>query len=620
MQSRSFFHLFVSLLLVATGASPTFAQSQNKNAIEWFNKGIREKEAQAKISDYKKAVELDAHFTEAYYNIGLVYKQLRDYENAETYLDQARSARKSNVSFKLASRIAYHLAICQKQLGKLAQAEETLLAARKIAKDRAIQSQISFELGRVYYRMGRYAEALATLREGQQKFKDKSSFFQNLIGIIETEERVSAIETRVEQAIKRGDYVQAEALVRQIQALTPDRKGLAEKRALIDSLVNSRARQQFLQDMHALAQKQAAEGDLEAAVNSYATLAQNAPADAAIEAELAAVKSAYEKAQADQRLQEELAAGQKALDDKNWTRAIIAFENVLEIDPQQEEAQAKLKEANRRLESQSKETIARQYYLDGVAAMKRKDLRGALASLEKVNTLLPNYKDTRKLIERLRAAQEKSGAPATMTSNEYFKSLYDQAVSSMGKEEWMQAVLALEKLRLLAPQDNNVLNLLIQAKEKLNTTKAPGAGPNTGLALNNVAYLGGAVAALIVLPVFGFLIFAPTSRARFHYLRGHYVKAATVYERMLARHPERLKYYATLANIYLILGRNDDRALRVFRMLLDLNLAKNIHPQINTMLSQKYLSDGRKEDEAIKMLENELKDIQDTQTSSDGSA
>ena len=51
--------------------------------------------------------------------------------------------------------------------------------------------------------------------------------------------------------------------------------------------------------------------------------------------------------------------------------------------------------------------------------------------------------------------------------------------------------------------------------------------------------------------------------------------------------------------------------MNVFKMVIDLNLARNIHSQINSVMSQKYLGDGRaNEDDAIATLENELKSIE----------
>ncbi len=598
-----------------------FTQSNNQQAIRLFNKGIQEKDARTKLDFYKKALELDPTFVEAKYNMGLTYKKLRDYIQAESYLLSARDAIKANSSRKLADRILYHLALSQKHLGQYAESEQSLLAANKVAGSTAMKSQIIFELGRTYHEMKRYPEALATLREGQKKFKSNSTFFQNLITIIETGRKTDQLELDIQKSIDAGDFALAQTLILQLQEISPYHAGLTEKKALIDSLINSKAKDGFLQEMFSTAEKQSDEGNIKSAISTLETILQNDTNNEAVHAKLEGLKTKYEEQQTKERAQREYDNGLKALQEQNWTRAIIAFEKVVELAPNFEDSEARLREANRKLESQGTETIVRQYYIDGVAAMNRKDLRSALASFEKASNLNPNYRDIKTLIKQLRrASQNNTMTSPSMASNEHFKSLYDQAVISVGEEEWMQAVLTLEKLRMLAPNDHNVLRLLIQAKDRLNMNKKSENTDSADNGFNKMVYVSGAVIALIALPMFGFVAFSATSRARLHYLRGNYIKAARVYERMLAKHPERLKYYGTLANIYLVLGRNDAQALRVFKMLVDLNLAKHIHPQINSILSQKYLSDGQHDNEAITILENELMVEQNNQESTDETA
>ncbi len=94
-------------------------------------------------------------------------------------------------------------------------------------------------------------------------------------------------------------------------------------------------------------------------------------------------------------------------------------------------------------------------------------------------------------------------------------------------------------------------------------------------------------AATIVLLSCGCMAFLPTVRARWHHLRGDYAAAAEIYERLLARRPERLQLYSALAEIYLLLPRADEQALQVFRKVVRCNLASPNREAIEEILMQK---------------------------------
>ncbi len=616
MLAKQILYFCVILTLVCTYQTGVYSQSTNREAIELFNRATSEPDPEVKIELYTQAIAQDSDFVEAYYNLGLAYKQIRDFRSAENYLQKAREVSTSATSNELRTRILYHLSTTQKRLEKLSQSESSLRAAMQIANDERMLSKIMFELGLVLYEQKKYDQALAQLRTGQERFNDSRSYFENMINIVRTEIEVQGLDNDLQAALAAGDILEAQALVQQLKKLKPNHEGLDKKIALIDSLLNSKAKREFLTEMYQLAGKQTREGNLEKAINTYEILLQHDPNYEDAQSKLEQMRDQYTELQTAQQIEAEFATGMTALQEQNWTRAIIAFERVLELAPEHPEANGRLREANRGLENESTETIVRQYYLDGVSAMDNKDLASALASFEKVVSFNPNYRDAKDLIQQIKRSY-KPGIASAMPSDEYFNSLYDQAVTMMKEEEWMQAVLVLEKLRLLAPNDHNILNLLIQAKEnsRLNQDTVEAAPAPTQ---NRLIYIAGAVVLLVILPLFSFIVFSPSSRARIYYLRGNYVKAARIYEKLLARHPERLKYYPTLANIYLMLGRNDERALKVYRMLIDLNLAKQIHPQISAILSQKYLNEGKTEDEeAIAILENELKAVQENQNNAE---
>ncbi|MDZ7363925.1 MAG: tetratricopeptide repeat protein [candidate division KSB1 bacterium] len=123
----------------------------------------------------------------------------------------------------------------------------------------------------------------------------------------------------------------------------------------------------------------------------------------------------------------------------------------------------------------------------------------------------------------------------------------------------------------------------------------------------NFFYAAGAVMALLVFFVLGLLAFSPVARARLLLFRGRYGAAARIYESALIRQPGRLKLYPPLAHTYLRMGRRDQDAMRIYRMILQFNLASGHRDEINAVVAQKYLTEGRTDDEAVGILEQALK-------------
>jgi len=81
-----------------------------------------------------------------------------------------------------------------------------------------------------------------------------------------------------------------------------------------------------------------------------------------------------------------------------------------------------------------------------------------------------------------------------------------------------------------------------------------------------------AVILLVALGV-GIVVALPIPRAWLLVLCGNYAAATEIYENRLARQPNRLPLYLTLANLYLLAGRQDERALIAYRVVLQMRLA-----------------------------------------------
>ncbi|MGH7456459.1 MAG: tetratricopeptide repeat protein, partial [bacterium] len=300
-------------------------------------------------------------------------------------------------------------------------------------------------------------------------------------------------------------------------------------------------------------------------------------------------------------LEEDYTAGLAAMRVRNWPLAILSFEKVAGVDQNFQEAGKLLEQAKRELETESTETIVTRYYAEGLAAMNRDDLGAALAAFEKVRRLNRSYRDIADLLEAVdRKLRNKAQAAlnATQASLAQAEALYQEADLAIEKREWMEAVVALEKLQLVQPGYRDAAGRLAEARAHL-TVAAGGS--------SEWLYVAGALCALVLFPVAGFVVFSPATRARFHLLRGNYIAAAQLYEKVLQRRPGRVKLYSLLANIYLLMGRQDEQALKIYKAILQLNIATHKRDEINTIVAQNYLTEGRTDSDAIAVLESALK-------------
>lgn len=204
------------------------------------------------------------------------------------------------------------------------------------------------------------------------------------------------------------------------------------------------------------------------------------------------------------------------------------------------------------------------------------------------------------------AAEITANSSTSPASSANVDSLYQEALAAFAQKDWIQAVISLEKIRVSQPDYRDVIDRLVEAR--VNLIQAETFVPVAAFSQDGERALSRVAGALafILFPLIGFFFFSPTSRARYHLWRNDHEAAAQIYEKMLVRHPNRVKHYPALANIYLRQDRRDERAMKVYKTVLQLNLATNDREEINSIVAMKYLTEGRTDVDAIEVLENEL--------------
>jgi tetratricopeptide (TPR) repeat protein len=195
---------FILSVLIASWAEPARTQSQNRQAMTWFEAGLREREPQKKIDAYTKASELDPSFVEALFNLGLAYEEKRDYVRAEEHIRRAYNVKPDKLESALKFKIVYALANVNNKLGKYDGYEKSLQQAKALAGNQETLAKLSFELGRLMYQQRRYEEALIELTEGQKYVTRDRENYDNLILLAEKAARWEKLYAAAEREKARG--------------------------------------------------------------------------------------------------------------------------------------------------------------------------------------------------------------------------------------------------------------------------------------------------------------------------------------------------------------------------------------------------------------------------------
>jgi len=606
MQAKSCSPL-VTALLLGLSAVVGFAQVRNPEAVRWYNAGVMEKDVAKALTAYETAVRLDSTFVEALFVLGFSYNNQKDFVSAERYLSRAARLAPVNMKNSFKVKIYYELANAQYGKGDLNASEQALRKALSLAKDSKLKTNVTFKLARLLCQQNRMLEALTELKaQRQEDLKNKDSF-DSFIALIEKE--IAAAQTpQAAQAESTGALAAAPATAAEPSA---DSQRAALPAVTLKETPAAAEAKQTPEELYQQAVALEAENNFEMAQAAYEALLQRMPNFKDARLRLQSTQRRLLEKQIALEVEQKYTEGLTALKASDWLGAITAFERVLELRPDYSEVSQHLVEAKRRLNQENTEEVLARYYGEGLSAMRRGDLGRCLVAFEKVRRLDPNYREVGALLAQVESEIQNqrlaSMTPATLlSSSTTVDSLYDAALRFMQENEWKQAVVTLEKLRILAPSNSEITRLLAQARMNLSFLEADMASVDARNETRRVLTTAGMLIAIILVPVLCVFVFSPTVRARLHLLLGDFPGAARLYERLLTQKPSRVDLYPALANIYLLSGRRDDNAMKVYKTVLQLDLPLQNREQINAMFTQHYLVNGRNDAETLKALESAI--------------
>lgn len=548
----------ILLVLVALSPRAASAQSQNEQANRWFKSGLKQKDTERAIADYRKAIAIDPAFKEALFNLALLYRKQKDYAQAQNLLEQARTTAGQSPAGDLAFNISYELALIYGRVEGAEASAEELRNAKKLAPDAKRQALASLELARILNQQGRYREALAELDEGRRLDPGARANFDKLRSSVEEMLQLDELYQEAAKERARGNLENALVLLRQIQTQYPGFKNVPMEIANLNEQIEADNQNKKAEQIYVQAQGYEADDRLERAIAAYEKLLEITPAYKDAEFRLQRVQKRLEQKQRLLNVQPWLAAmqadtgrsilaerarryyidGRRAMENGNYARALVAFEKARELNPGDAEVDYLLAEVQRRLHPTTTLLPFEQFADTG------QTFGDSLTffALDSITT----------------TPSETSAAPIAVST--------DSGVT---------IVPAITRLR-----DNDA-----KFFDQTNFVAGEEAVVDAGFNWQAVIFSGAAVT-LIFLYFKGVFPFSSVVHARAFLLMGNLQRAALIYEKQLQRDPENMRVYPRLAGVYLRAGRTDEAALQIYERTLRLNLAKADREKIFSLVAQ----------------------------------
>ncbi len=586
-QQSTNIHFIITLLLLIFASNGI-----SQTASEYFQKGVNAASLNEKIQAFERATQLDPNYVEAFFYLGLAYKSNQQYQQAEITLNKAYYTNPYALNDKIKAQILFELGTVYMLTGKTKKGIETFRGVEQLAgRNNSLRGRTAYELGQAYIAQGEYTTALEILRRGKRLLPQNSVLFNEAITKANGKQGLNSQYANANSLLQAGRHTEAITLLERIAKADPNFKDVLT--LLETARLQSAQRVQPLQiDSQVQPQSKPERKVSPPKIDS----AQNQPVAKQRVRQKTVVQTEPETPVIEQHYKNGVAALRK----KQWQQALEQFDAVQRLEPGYGNVANLLAQAQRELRAaREKKAKTAQLYKQGKTLMENKEWRQAAAVFSSLQAIDPSYEDTEEQLLKIRDALVKQRQIKTNIDT-----LYQHGVTALQTSDWLQAVLAFEKVKMLNPAYKDVENKLADARFNLKRNGNMAAktdAKNTGALL----WIGSGVS-LLLLPMVGAFAFSPTLRARVYLSQGHYLKAARIYENFLKKKPERVALYPILANIYLLEDQRDENAIRVFETTLKLNVLTQRRAEINSIVSDYYLSQGRTDGNAIAIMEREL--------------
>ncbi len=609
--------IIVLLTLFVIGAfNATLAQ---KKAEEWFQDGVNAADLNEKIINYKKAIEQNPFFIEAYYNLGLVYKKFGDFKNAEESFRLAQASNPDKLNPDMRLKILYELGITYKKLNRFDEAKTTLVEAINIAGNPQLRSTIWYEIGIISILQEKFDEGVIQLNEGKKIAENKTGQFDQAIKLANQKKNSQLYYQQGLNYLAQQNQEDALESFKKAQSFDPTYKDVQAQIAKLEKPGNVAATgptstEPNLPELYRQAVSHLNNKKYQDAITLFERILNSNPNFLDVPQQLALARTQLEPTTPNPELEPNYERGMRALRNRDYLEAFVALEKVRALNPNYKQVQWGLNQAKQNFQrptlpddQNSQANLTGRFYAEGLAAMQNQKWVEAVNAFEMVAQINPRYRDNQKLLLEARSKLDSAklnrlSEVESELKNREAQLYFEQGVANIKRENWIQAVIALEKAEVLQPANlEEVRKELTLAREKLNDQEmAYKAERQQLLSRTNsssswMAFF--AVLFIIALFIFALLYFIPMARARFHLIRGKFDKAKPIYESLLTTRPGDPQLYKTLANIYLIENRDDEPAIRIYESVIRMNINTQRNEDIKAILRKYYQKrDGQRLD------------------------
>lgn len=575
------------------------------DAVSWFNRGATTQNPTEKITCYLQAIKLDPKFIEAYYNLGYVYKNSSDLNNAEKAFRQALLVDPTKLNNDNKLRITYELGVTLRKLNRYNEAIETLESAKNIARETEIRAVVIYELGRTRLAVGNFNDAMSDFSEGIQLNSSKQEAFRAAIQNVRT---IRDLDSQYSQGLKfigEGKYEQAIEILTRVMQTDPNYKNASQKLVEAQQSKDRQTKLDNLADIYARGIGYMQRSDWENAIVAFKQVEQSDPNYKDVKAKLTETQ-----VKLDQSLQQEVYEkiyndGQSEYKKGNWINALISFEKVREWDPNYKNIDRMYREAQNKLNREGESSVKNRYYVEGKTYLNNGNWDAAITSFKLLKNLDPNYKDIQFLLQQAQAGLENRAK--SLQLDDY----YAEGINNYNNGDWLKAILSFEKVQQIDPNYKDVSEKLLAAQDNLNKVPVTEISnisiENQQVAKHEVKnwMLLGAIISLVLVPIGVAFFMVPTTRAKWLLIQGNHQKAASIYESILMKKPNKVKLYPSLASIYLMLNRKDETARKVYDIVLQMDISPQLRQSLDEIINEKYLDDNESND--IDSLEEQLR-------------
>ena len=537
--------LLLLFIFFLSSSGFVFGQSKKQRATNWFHKGIAEQGTAAKIDAYKRAIELDPTFTEAEYNLALVYRNNRDYPRAAQHFEKALQLNNNQGNANLQLQITFELAKTFSHIANYSRAETLLRDAKNQTNKSELLAGFSWELGQALYRQGKFQQAIQELKECERLSDRYSRDAGDLIAMIRNEAVVQQQYDKARESEADGDFEQAIELYDTIKISRPDYLDVVERATRLRSILREQDKEKTTDSLYALARTLEREKKYDEASNILKNILADDPEFTKAADMLASIsrnkqnetKQKAKQDNSDNKEKERLyTRAMQAMESGDLQNAVPLLQQLAKKDKYYKDVQWQLATAQKKLREKKTDKIKDKQTTD-LAATKAEDASSLKSESDKVDRTLDG--------------------------------IYLEALSLVDQGQYLLAINRFEQIRAINPNFRDVEIQLVHTRAMINSNvqvEQP-VEQDSQVVQFSMMFLGAGL--LIGLGV----VFAmPCFRVQAFLLIGQEQRAIAIFEGMLQKGERNPQIYTRLAELYFRTKRFDANALKIFSVVYDLKL------------------------------------------------